>query len=75
MYGNIGSVASQQFSSYIKVWCTICVQGYNVSMVTDDLKNKARVEEEERKRRIRENYEKAVKHKGKTFNWATKTYK
>ena len=22
-----------------------------------------------------ENYEKAVKHKGKTFNWATKTYK
>ena len=41
MYANIGSVVPQQCSSHIKVWCTICVQGYNVSMVTDDLKNKA----------------------------------
>lgn len=48
---------------------------YLAQPLIDDLKNKARVEEEERKRRIRENYEKAVKHKGKTFNWATKTYK
>jgi len=39
------------------------------------LKDKARLEEEERKRLIRENYEKNVKNRGKTFNWATKSYK
>jgi hypothetical protein len=41
----------------------------------DTFEDKARLEEEERKRLIRENYEKNVKHKGKTFNWATKSYK
>lgn len=41
----------------------------------DSLEDNARLEEEERKRRIRENYEEKVKHKGKTFSWATKSYK
>jgi hypothetical protein len=39
------------------------------------LENKAHLEAEEKKRLIRENYEKNIKHKGKTFNWATKSYK
>jgi len=41
----------------------------------DTFEDQARLEEEERKQRIRDNYEKNVKHKGKTFNWATKSYK
>lgn len=48
---------------------------YLAQPLIEALKDKARLEEEERKRLIRENYEKNVKNKGKTFNWATKSYK
>ena len=48
---------------------------YLAQPLIEALKDKARLEEEERKRLIRENYEKNVKNRGKTFNWATKSYK
>ena len=41
----------------------------------EDRDNKKKRGEEERRRLIQENYEETVKKRGKTFNWATKTYK
>ena len=41
----------------------------------EDRENKKKRYEEERRRLIQENYEETVKKRGKTFNWATKTYK
>ena len=41
----------------------------------EDRENKKKRDEEEKRRLIQENYKEKVKNRGKTFNWATKTYK